>query len=422
MTKKIEIVEYTSGEIKRAGKALMINKKDKSSLDTLAYFRGDHAKPLENAYSLIHQFLENEKDVLIAKRLKRTPSIINKLVRLQDKNTQLSTMQDIGGCRVVLNTIRSVNKFFKNLIKEGTFKLKHNYIEVPKKSGYRSVHLIGKFDNGYGRKRTIELQVRTYIQHSWATAVEIVDLFTKESIKSNTGSKDWTEFFSLVSKQFEVLEKNPYLHSKNEKLLIEHFKKEVNNSNCKILNTAVFGVFALSKKLDIDAKFCSYRDSVKVMAEALNKNIHGFFLISMEFGLTDTIIKISHFQDSELNKANEEYLKLEEFSLANENHICALVSTMSIGGIEKAYPNYFADSTKFIEYLELFNSNFEQNQEVQKNIKALLLEELYAKDPLLSTNISKTLVLNNDILDHFSSLPKNERNVYDRTHLDKLSK
>ena len=414
--------EYSTGEIKRAGKALMLNNNDQDALAALSYFRSDHAIALDNAYTSIINSLDSEKGVLIAKRLKRTPSIINKLIRLKDKNTQLSTMQDIGGCRVVLNTIRNVKKFFKNIIKEGVFKLKHNYIENPKNSGYRSVHLIGKFDNGYGRKRTIELQVRTHIQHSWATAVEIVDLFTKESIKSNLGSKDWTEFFSLVSKQFEILEENPYLHSDNEKQLLEHFKREINNSDCKKLKLAVFGVFALSKKLDIYAKFCSYRDSVKVMAEALHQNSDGYFLISMEFDSTDTIIKVSHFKVTELNKANDEYLKLEKYSLVNENHICALVSTMSIGGIEEAYPNYFADSTKFIQYLELFNNNFEQSKEVQKNILSILLEKISEGNSILESNILKTGVLNNEIFENFIPLPKNEKNIWSRIHLDKLQK
>ena len=73
-------IGYTSGEIKKAGKSLMNNNEDKNALKILAYFRNDHIKPLNKAYSLIQKILHTEKDVLIAKRLKRTPSIISKLI------------------------------------------------------------------------------------------------------------------------------------------------------------------------------------------------------------------------------------------------------------------------------------------------------------------------------------------------------
>lgn len=56
-----------------------------------------------------------------------------------------------------------------------------------------------------GEKRKIELQIRTRVQHSWATALEIVDLFTQQSIKTNMGNKDWSDFFLYLSKQFTLL-------------------------------------------------------------------------------------------------------------------------------------------------------------------------------------------------------------------------
>ena len=278
------------------------------------------------------------------------------------------------------------------------------------------------FDNDYGKDRKIELQVRTNIQHSWATAVEIVDLFRKESIKSGNGSKDWMNFFSLVAKQFDILEKNPYLNSDNEKLLREYFRKEIQNSKTDELYLAVFSLFTLSKKLDVYTKFSSYRDSIKVMAEALTEKKDGYFLISIEFITNETIIKTSHFSNNELDKANEEYLKLEEISIINKNYVCALISTLSIGGIKKAYPNYFADSTKFIEYLELFNNNFKENKEMQRYIQLILSQVMAEKESLLNYNISRSSLLNNIVIENFSEIPTDERNIYNTTHLDKLLK
>ena len=229
-------------------------------------------------------------------------------------------------------------------------------------------------------------------------------------------------FFSLVAKQFDILEKNPYLNSDNEKLLREYFRKEIQNSKTDELYLAVFSLFTLSKKLDDYTKFSSYRDSIKVMAEALTEKKDGYFLISIEFITNETIIKTSHFSNNELDKANEEYLKLEEISIINKNYVCALISTLSIGGIKKAYPNYFADSTKFIEYLELFNNNFKENKEMQRYIQLILSQVMAEKESLLNYNISRSSLLNNIVIENFSEIPTDERNIYNTTHLDKLLK
>lgn len=115
-------------------------------------------------------------------------------------------MNDIAGCRVILPNLKEVNKLVGKLSKDKTFKKFRDYINTPRDSGYRSIHMIGKFLNPeYDKYMNVELQIRTNIQHSWATAVEIVDLFTKDSIKTNQGSKEWSEFFIKLSKLFFIL-------------------------------------------------------------------------------------------------------------------------------------------------------------------------------------------------------------------------
>ncbi len=93
------------------------------------------------------------------------------------------------------------------------FELRNDYIRNPKEDGYKSIHLIGKFKNSEGELRSIELQIRTKVQHSWATAVEIVDLFTNQSLKSNSGKTIWKDFFKHTSDQFALLENSIYLNS-----------------------------------------------------------------------------------------------------------------------------------------------------------------------------------------------------------------
>ena len=48
----------------------------------------------------------------------------------------------------------------------------------------------------------VEVQIRSKLQHFWATAIETVDFFTRQAIKSSEGHPDWVDFFKLVSSAF----------------------------------------------------------------------------------------------------------------------------------------------------------------------------------------------------------------------------
>ena len=61
----------------------------------------------------------------------------------------------------------------------------------------------------YNGKR-IELQVRTRLQHSWATAVEAVGLFRGEELKNHKGSEEWLRLFKLLSAEFAEAERCPH--------------------------------------------------------------------------------------------------------------------------------------------------------------------------------------------------------------------
>jgi len=129
---------------------------------------------------------------------------------------KLSRMQDIAGCRAVVSNVSLAKKLYK----EGYLRsdLKHirvnekDYISYPKSDGYRSIHLVYKYKSKKEGKKDynglqIEIQIRSKLQHLWATAIETVDLFTKQAIKSNEGEKEWKDFFRLVSSAFAIMEK-----------------------------------------------------------------------------------------------------------------------------------------------------------------------------------------------------------------------
>jgi putative GTP pyrophosphokinase len=89
-----------------------------------------------------------DEKAIVAQRLKRAPSIILKLQRFE--GMKLARMQDIGGLRVVVASVTKV-KELENEYRGSRFKhdlvSSKNYIEEPKEDGYRSIHLIYRYQN-----------------------------------------------------------------------------------------------------------------------------------------------------------------------------------------------------------------------------------------------------------------------------------
>jgi len=102
--------KYSGNQIKRAGKKLIETKNDEESLNILSFWCALHAEPLDIATKLVENTgVKINKNLLVASRLKRTESIVNKLCRLENK-IQLSTMNDIAGCRVIFPNLKEVTK------------------------------------------------------------------------------------------------------------------------------------------------------------------------------------------------------------------------------------------------------------------------------------------------------------------------
>jgi ppGpp synthetase/RelA/SpoT-type nucleotidyltranferase len=107
--------------------------------------------------------------MIIGKRLKRVPTIIDKLTRHPEM--ALSRMHDIGGCRAVLRNEGEVRAIAARL--EGNWEMAHppyDYIAEPKPDGYRAIHLVNR---RHGCR--VEIQLRTINQHRWAELIERLD-------------------------------------------------------------------------------------------------------------------------------------------------------------------------------------------------------------------------------------------------------
>lgn len=106
----------------------------------------------------------------------------------------------------------------------------YDYIDNPKISGYRGIHMVYKFISKSPKfsqynEMLIEIQLRTRLQHNWATAVETVGIFTGEALKSSQGNEDWQRFFQLVSTWFAIKEEQKIIPNTPNNL--EELKKEL---------------------------------------------------------------------------------------------------------------------------------------------------------------------------------------------------
>lgn len=144
-------------------------------------WRARHGAPLAALHRLLRGRMRGAAvNGFAAQRLKRLWSVEAKLRRFP--NLPLSRMQDIGGCRAVVSSASEVEALAR-LCREGRQARElsgaRDYLTKPKEDGYRGVHLVYRFRSGSPDLRDrngmrIEIQVRSALQHAWATAVETV--------------------------------------------------------------------------------------------------------------------------------------------------------------------------------------------------------------------------------------------------------
>ncbi|MBK5223058.1 MAG: hypothetical protein JJE52_09315 [Acidimicrobiia bacterium] len=136
----------------------------------------------------------------VAQRHKRLERIVQKLAR--PSSTRLSVMQDIAGVRVAVRSLDELRRLEEHICSQwmseraytaGAVRRVVDYIDLPRETGYRAVHLIVSY-NG----RDAELQLRTEAQHTWAEAVEEVSRAISVELKAGEIPAEINEFFVEV--------------------------------------------------------------------------------------------------------------------------------------------------------------------------------------------------------------------------------
>ncbi|KQS57656.1 hypothetical protein ASG17_02820 [Brevundimonas sp. Leaf363] len=334
--------QYTPQEVNAAGKALartafpVTTDEGQDALTVINNWRSSHAYPLNTfQITLRNRSRRIERKVIIAQREKRLDSIHRKLVA--KATMRMTQMQDIAGCRAVFTKLADVYRLvalYKNREFGHTFRNEKDYIADPKPDGYRSYHLVYEYvGTGPGVPYSglrVEIQVRTQIQHAWATAVEAVGIFTKQALKSNQGDADWLRFFSLMGTAISAIEGTPCVPgtpSTKAQLLAE-------------LQT-------LTASLRARDMLRAYNTTIDTLGSAKDAK---YFIVELDPDRGN--VTVWRFKAKESEQANRQYTTLESLIPDDSRRQVVLVSVADINALKRAYPNYFLDTALFARLVD----------------------------------------------------------------------
>lgn len=212
-------------QVRNAGRAVAEGRATDQDYDLIDQWRAAHSYVLNTFKVWFRRRIEHSPiKAEFAQRLKRRNTVLDKLQRQKPDGTPLirdvTTMQDFAGCRLIFENIDDLNTFRGSLLAPRSLsnvnhRLKHldlekyNYIEHPKKTGYRGVHdvflhhprphRIGDTTSAPWQGLMVEVQYRTRAQHAWATALEISDIMDRQRTKFGHGDDDRGVFFAMAS-------------------------------------------------------------------------------------------------------------------------------------------------------------------------------------------------------------------------------
>lgn len=300
-----------------------------SAFEIADNFRAAHQFPLNTLYMTLRNRAGSGS--INSQRTKRMPSIVDKLVLRE--NMRLTEMQDIGGCRSVVPTLRDVYRL-RDLYRNHPVALPSgdrpevDYILEPRDdTGYRSLHLKYRFKGTEKSQQydglRIEIQIRTHAQHQWATAVEAAATFTNKALKVNVGDEHWLRFFRLMSSVLALQEGTPSVPGTPETFV--ELRDEIRDLNARHHLVAAFEQYS------------------NVITRMEAERWSHFFLLLLDPTKPELLVK--GFKESEYQRAFEEYRSVEAEIGAGGPKQVVLVSTRNL---RRAYPNYFLNTQAFL--------------------------------------------------------------------------
>lgn len=215
----METQNLSKSQIDRLGERLKAGPISEADLNLLDSYRRSFKDPYETVFSLLCEEMRRQKlDVEPTGRVAKTiPSIVEKLRR---ESIRLTQIQDIAGCRVVVDNIVTQDRLVESLINPRRIRAislsgEHDNSVAPPlfpdasvvdrrvkpSHGYRAVHVIVKITG-----KPVEIQIRSRLQHLWAEFCEKNADVIDPSIKYGGGNDFIQSFLIESSKRIKVIE------------------------------------------------------------------------------------------------------------------------------------------------------------------------------------------------------------------------
>lgn len=294
--------------------------------DVFDEYRAAHLEPLSKTTLELQKWLHGYGGrYYIAQRLKRKPQIVRKLRRLSVRLTQL---QDIGGCRIIVDTNKDVDKllhFLKSQVEaQENFKLTKvtDYRGKGRDdTGYRAVHLLLSRDG-----RALELQVRSRIQHYWAESIERTSVIYGYHLKEKEGDPQVISYFKLLSDVF---------------FEIESGREPAQQAKVQLdkLRVIAEGIISRSDKNRVMSSFVN-EDIVKTLtetqgsAETLNNWVIVFDWNTGAFVTWDTVGR-------DAAEAVKKYIDYERQFTSENNFEVVMIGSSDIASVSQTHSHYF---------------------------------------------------------------------------------
>lgn len=329
--------KHSKKAVRRAGEMISKGTAPESEIEEakeiVADFRSVHAYPLLSVTNHVRNRAFKVSDgAIVAQRMKRLPTIIDKLERHPDM--VVTTMQDFGGCRAIMSSLDEVIALADDL--KGTSRAKNKIVREydyifgppgPRNSGYRGIHLVYEYQatkvayHGY----RVELQIRTQLQHSWATAVETMDLFSGTELKYSKGDPDIRRYFTIVSSLMAASEGTPLVEP--GKATVRELREELKR---------------IDQKHTVLARLSGYRSVVNEHAQSSRRSF-----LTLELNRAEASLRVTVHE----SQARAED-RLDELEAREDTNLdVVLVGIKQVGQLQAAYPNYFADTSMFTDFV-----------------------------------------------------------------------
>ena len=324
-------------------------------------FRQAHLQPLTSTTIAIQNwFRADNASYIIVQRLKRKPQILKKLRRLNARITQL---QDICGLRIIVDQNSDVDRLIEYItdkLKRQTSIVIKRTVDYRKKgrddSGYRAAHIIMEKDGV-----SLELQIRSRIQHYWAELIERTSVIYGYVIKELEGDDRVIKYFKELSNLFYLIETGQQPDA-SQKIDIERRRIEaesvINESDTRNILSGYINEGLVKTLQDKERRIG-------------NSNFNNWVFI---FNWNQGIFVDWTIVSLDPNEAIKSYVEYENKYPADKGFEVVLVGTSSVANVRETHSHYFglAQKENILETLNESIVGFSNQMDIDVGARQIL--------------------------------------------------